>query len=94
MDRSGKEVLYDYENKINMAVFPGLQVDEHDLYLIVYVFMSIFISLFSNLSFSPHVPIGNSYTQTQGISVKSKPAKNLQNLAHTFNLFSERGPQY
>ena len=43
VDRSGKEVLYDYENKINMAVFPGLQVDEHDLYLIVYVFISISI---------------------------------------------------
>ena len=28
MDRNGKEIMYDYENKINMAVFPGLQVHQ------------------------------------------------------------------
>ena len=30
MDKTGKSILYDYENRINGALFPGLQGGPHN----------------------------------------------------------------
>ena len=46
VDRNGKEVLYDFENKINMSVFPGLQVPIFFLLIHILSKLSEYVFLF------------------------------------------------